>query len=155
MLPIKKLIVPTDFSPTSLVALRAACELAKTFESELIVLHVYPPFAAIYPEGYLAITDTANAELVSYLEKSLILQQEEAARLLGRPARRELISGKDFEEIVLFSQAEQADLIVIGSHGKGALSRFFLGSVTEKVLRRSRCNILVIRDDEAKKEDHT
>jgi nucleotide-binding universal stress UspA family protein len=152
MLPFKKIIVPTDFSADSLFALRAACELAKTFDAQLIVLHVYPPFATIYPEGYLAVTDTANAELVSYLEKSLILQQQEAEKLIGRPVRRELVSGKDFDEIVHFSQEEQADLIVIGSHGRGALSRLFLGSVTEKVLRKSRCHVLVVRDEEPPKK---
>jgi universal stress protein A len=151
MLPFKKIIVPTDFSATSLFALRAACELAKTFDAQLLVLHVYPPFAALYPEGYLAFTDTANTELVSYLEQSLILQQQEAEKLLGRHVQRELLSGKDFDEIVRFSEAQQADLIVIGSHGKGAISRLFLGSVTEKVLRKSRGHVLVVRDEEPKK----
>lgn len=145
MLSFKKILVPTDFSESSQRALNAACELAQRFDAELCLIHVYPPLMSAYPEGHLAINDNAHAELVKYLERSLEGVQKEAEARLGRKVSREILAGRDFEEIVRFARDEGTDLIVIGSHGKGALSRFFLGSVTERVLRKAPCNVFVVR----------
>lgn len=150
---IKKILVPTDFSESSTRALEAAVELAKRFESELCIIHVYPPMMSVYPEGHLAINDASHAELIKYLDKSLEGVQQEAEKLLGRKVKRDLLPGRDFEEIVGFSRDEGYDLIVIGSHGKGALSRFFLGSVTERVLRKSGGNVFVVRAPNAHSQE--
>jgi nucleotide-binding universal stress UspA family protein len=148
MLPIQKMIVPTDFSENSHRAMLAACELAKKFESELILVHVYTPVVAALPDGYLMMREGAQTELNRYIETTLTNAQKEAEAILGRPVRREMLLGRDFEEIAHFAEAEKADLIVIGSQGRGAFSRFFLGSVTERVLRKTNCNVLVIRHEE-------
>lgn len=145
MLPFKKILVPTDFSESSHRALVAACELARRFDASICMVHVYPPVLSTYPEGHLAINDTTHAELGKYLEKSLEATREEGERLLGRKVSAELAVGRDFEEIVRYATDGEFDLVVMGSHGKGVLSRFFLGSVTERVLRKSPCNVFVVR----------
>lgn len=122
-----------------------ACELARHFEAELCLLHVYSPMMGAYPEGHLPINESAHAEMTRYLDRSLEVVQQEAEKLCGRRVRRELVPGRDFEEIARFARQEGTDLIVVGTHGKGAFSRFFLGSVTERVLRKAPCRVLVVR----------
>jgi nucleotide-binding universal stress UspA family protein len=144
MLPFKKILAPTDFSASSNQALRCACELAKKFDAELILAHVYSPIVSIFPDGYFALPYGIQKDLNIYLEAAINKARLEAEHLMDRKVKVELLPGRDFDEIARYAKSEDCDLIVIGSHGRGAVSRFFLGSVTERVLRQASCHVFVV-----------
>ena len=153
MLPFKKILVPTDFSESSNKALRCACEFAKQFDAELVVAHVYSPIVSIFPDGYFALPYGIQQDVNVYLEAAIHKTKQEAELLLGREVRVELLPGRDFDEIARYAQSEGCDLIVIGSHGRGMVSRFFMGSVTERVLRQAPCHVFVVHSPPAPKPD--
>ena len=138
-LPKKSVVVPVDFSDSSIEAVRVALELAES-PSQVHVLYVTQPLHVAEP-GMLwgTITDdermkTATKALAERLEKEAFVGVSSKV-LLGPPAHR----------IADYAEEAQADLIVIPSHGRSGVTRFFLGSVTEKVLRMASCQVLVLR----------
>jgi nucleotide-binding universal stress UspA family protein len=70
----------------------------------------------------------------------------ERAREAGVAARGEVITGVAFERILDFAKRNAADVIVMGTHGREGLPRFFMGSVAEMVLRKSSCPVLIVRE---------
>jgi nucleotide-binding universal stress UspA family protein len=135
MLPIKTILHPTDFSEVSDAAFQLACALARDHKSRLVVLHVVPPpqshgevVARRQGEGY-------HADLGHMLERL----RPEGADL---PVERRLEDGDPAETILRVAGEETADLIVLGTYGRGALGKLLLGSVAEKVVRRAACPVL-------------
>lgn len=145
MLPIKRILCPTDFSEPSLEAVKAACELAEHFESEMCLAYVVPTIP-------LPTSDPAyDFELPEY-ERIL---HEDAVRKL-RNLREEVIKpgitaktivghGQAADEIVIIAEREKVDLIVIATHGSTGLRHFVFGSVAEKVVRLAPCAVLTVR----------
>ena len=141
-----RILVPIDFSETSLHALRLAVHEARTHGAELVLLHVGAVPWAIAPNP-----DLASPILVQWNDE--IAREHEAA--LRRVAREEVPSDIAVSTIVkegvpttaiLESIAETgADLVVMGTHGRRGLDRLFLGSVAESVLRESTIPVLVTR----------
>jgi len=146
MIELKKILVGTDFSPHASVALRHAAGLAKAFNSELILLNVVEPadmMTQLPPIGE------------SYFSPALIQAQEDYARQQGEealksighsPARFVLRQGSPFFEIIAAAKEEDVDLIVIGTHGRGAIAHMLMGSVAERVVRKAGCPVLVVRE---------
>ena len=141
-LPKKCIVVPVDFSDASFHAVGVALELAES-PSQVHVLYVTQPLHVAEP-GMLwgTITDeermkTATQALADRLEKDE-MPGVTSKVLLGQPAH----------VIAEYAKDVRADLIVIPSHGRSGVTRFFLGSVTEKVLRMAHCQVLVLRVDE-------
>jgi nucleotide-binding universal stress UspA family protein len=135
MLPIKTILHPTDFSDLSDAAFRTACALAGDHGSRLVVLHVVPPpqshgevIARRQGEGY-------HEDLRRLLER---VRPEDAALSV----ERRLEDGDPAETILRVAREEAADLIVLGTHGRGALGKMLLGSVAEQVVRRAPCPVL-------------
>ena len=139
----RRILVPMDFSEGSRFALRHAIELAKEFESEVIGLHVIEVAYGVGEMGYVIDAETLrgkmNEEAERMLNQTLSEQEYEPARGLVR-------TGVPYSEIVNVAEEESADLIVLGSHGRSGLSRFFLGSTSERVVRHAPCPVLVIRE---------
>jgi nucleotide-binding universal stress UspA family protein len=139
MLPIQTILHPTDFSERANYAFKLACSLARDHGARVVVLHVAtpPPVVAygemvteMHPEDYY---ERLRDELDKYVKNSADLQVE--VRLAeGDPAK----------EAVRVAKEIGSDLIVMGSHGKRALTRLLLGSVAEFVLRHARCPVLVL-----------
>ena len=143
-LPKKSVVVPIDFSEASFEAVRVALELVQS-PSEVHVVHVTQPLHVAEP-GMLwgTITDDERMKTATKaLTERLIKDDMEGVTskvLLGPPARI----------IAEYAEQAHADLIVIPSHGRSGVTRFFLGSVTEKVLRMAHCQVLVLRVPEDK-----
>ena len=146
MLPLKKIVCPTDFSKPSVEGLRIGLELAQKFEAELIVLYVIEPpgwSGQVYSPPVSNLTEIKAAikeETIKNLNK---LQSE----LIPEHVRYRLLTaeGKPAEEIVKLSVDESAGLIVIATHGYSGFHRFVFGSVTERVVRTSKCPVLTVR----------
>lgn len=140
-LNIRKVLVPLDFSDPSLQALQYARRFAAPSQAELVLLYVIEPVAYPAELGVVINLDADLAErALSELEK---LRQQ---HLGDYPATRNLVrSGVADAEIITTAKDEQADLIVIGTHGFSGLKHFLLGSTAERVVRDAPCPVLTVR----------
>jgi nucleotide-binding universal stress UspA family protein len=135
MIPIKTILHPTDFSESSDAAFRLACALARDHAGRVVVLHVVPP-----PQSHGEVVarrqdDGYHADLGRMLEG---LRPDDAALNV----ERRLEDGDPAETILGVARDEGADLIVLGTNGRGALGRLLLGSVANQVVRRAPCPVL-------------
>jgi nucleotide-binding universal stress UspA family protein len=141
-----KIIHPTDFSECAEQARVLAVDLARALGAELIFLHVAVD-AAPYREGFMSVPEMERffANQREWARQAL---EERATEARGRgvAALAHLVTGAPAKEIVEAARREGADLIVIGTHGRNALERFFLGSVADKVVRTAHCAVVTRRD---------
>jgi nucleotide-binding universal stress UspA family protein len=146
---IKKIIAGTDFSDESTAALAHAVAIAKQQGAELHLVHAvqpieltppYPP----YPIGAASLYAEQNQEIQENARKLL---DAEAERLEASGVRVNQSLSTDLPARSLVDAAEEleADLIVVGTHGRRGLSRFLLGSVAQHVVQRAHCDVLVTR----------
>lgn len=131
---IRRILVPTDFSPSSVRALPYAEEMARRFDAELVVLYV--DFAP-------SIYDPSEADVPA----SKAAVERAAAVLRGRGIRARALyrRGAAADEIVRGAADEHADLIVLATHGRTGLAHALMGSVAEAVVRRAACPVLTVR----------
>ncbi len=145
MLPVKKIICPTDFSEHSCEAVKAANELASLFVAELILVHIVKPI--VYPA-------IASQGIDSYVSASVTDAVGEADRKMDKIVR-EIISeevkrrsiihcGNPPEEIVRIASDENADVIVMGTHGLTGWRHLIFGSTAEKVVKQAPCVVITI-----------
>jgi nucleotide-binding universal stress UspA family protein len=147
MLPLKRILCPTDFSEPAKKALKTAIELAQHFSSVLLLVHIVPPVPVPYqplesPEpafdvtSYLQeLTDTSKTTLKNFADSHV--PQEV-------PTTLTVAAGDPAYEILRQAQELEADLMVIATHGYGGWRRFLFGSVAEKVVRQAQCPVLVV-----------
>jgi nucleotide-binding universal stress UspA family protein len=139
VLTVRTILHPTDFSEHSRPAFELACSLARDHGAELVVLHVAPPPLSLGSGGIpMAPVHEDLAELRARLE-----QVRPADDRVG--FRHRLAEGAAAAEILAAAADEQADLIVMGTHGRGGLSRLLMGSVAEAVVRKADCPVLTVK----------
>ncbi len=146
-LPYKKILCPIDFEDNSMAALESATEIARREGGTVYLLHIVPKL--VQPMGMPMETD-------------LYQVQEQAARTKLNEIARERLQGVAHELItcvgdpgpsILKTQRQLgADLIVAGTHGRRGLSRLFLGSVAEHVIREASCPVLTVHAPAAEGE---
>ncbi|MGE0362874.1 MAG: universal stress protein [Vicinamibacterales bacterium] len=140
-----RILAPTDFSDTSTIALRYAVTLAEAFHAQLHLLHVVERSIEQQWAGELAAVAALDVEsearAKSDAELATLLTRDERARLEARLVSR---TGTPFVEIVRYAQHEEIDLIVMGTHGRGAIAHLLIGSVAENVVRKARCPVLTV-----------
>jgi nucleotide-binding universal stress UspA family protein len=147
MLPLKRILVPTDFSEASYSAFGAAGELAEQYRAVIVLLHVIPPipvFAYDVPALDVSVySRTLHDAAVGHLH-ALISRNfppgvtVEPRVVLGDPARTIVKSAHD----------EGADMVVISTHGETGWRHTLFGSVTEKVVRLADRPVLVIQAEQ-------
>jgi nucleotide-binding universal stress UspA family protein len=141
----RRIVHPSDFSPASGPAFRLAVDVAKSMRAEMILVHVLTPVAPV-GEGY--ISPTAYAELERSVRST---GQRGLDRLLRRArqggvrARAMLLEGAPYQGIVRAAKSRRADLIVMGTHGRGGLAKLLLGSVAERVIAAASCPVMTVR----------
>ena len=135
----RRIIAPTDFQQGASLALNAACDLAEPLEAEVVLVHVIPPdaFAALTPGSSAA--EDARAAARMTLDAALA-----AARVRYGRTTTCLAEGPVADMILAVAASLEADLIVMGTHGRSGLRRAFLGSVAEQVLRASPVPVLTV-----------
>ena len=146
MLPIHKIVCPTDFSDPAYEGLKAAVELTEHFDAELILLNAVSPVpivsGAAGPTGFHL--PTIIKELQQAAENSMTdLIAEKIPKALK--TRSYVVQGKPADEIVRLADAENADMIVIATHGESGWQKFLFGSVAEKVVRTAECPVLTVQ----------
>ncbi|MGD8858452.1 MAG: universal stress protein [Myxococcales bacterium] len=144
MSQLKKILVATDFSDVSERALAQAVSLARTLGASIDVVHVYDVPAFNLPlEGAVMSTAAHEAELSDQAQASLDAVIERHAQD-GVAMHGTLRRGVPYQEIAAFAEAEGADLIVIGTHGRQGASHVLLGSVAERVVRIASCPVMTV-----------
>ncbi len=144
---IKRILVPIDFSEPSAHALAYAAKLARSTRAELVLLHVIDQ---TYLAGTVALR-RANPRLAELLEGQWRSAQAEMTRICarqrrtGRRVRALLRRGSPAAMIVNTAKREDADLIVMATHGRTGVAHLLIGSVAEKVVRTAACAVLTVR----------
>ena len=141
---IQKILVPYDFSQHSEHALDWAIGLAEKWRARLELLHVIhilPPVVDIAGDVYEHVEQAQLAAAQKHLETVLSTKAEDSSVLFDSHVRR----GVPFQAICDEAATQQADLIVMGSHGRTGLSHVFIGSVAERVIRHAPCPVLVTK----------
>lgn len=134
------ILVPTDFSTCSEKAVRRAIELARSLEGTVVLLHVVdttPLYVA--PEAPIV-----WSQYVDQIREDAESRVRALANELGI-ARFEVVEGRPAFAVLECAERIAPDLIVMGTHGRRGFSRFFLGSVAERVFRTAPCDVLVVR----------
>ena len=147
-MPIRKILVPIDFSEHSSKALDLAIELAKPLDAELVVLHCYQiqPMSistyglAIPPDFERSCRDAATRELDGWRERAVAAGVKCDAALAPHFAS---------EEIAKHAEEVGADLIVMGTRGLSGLKHVLAGSVAERTVRIAPCPVLTVKAEEA------
>jgi nucleotide-binding universal stress UspA family protein len=141
-----RVIVPTDFSPCAEEAWALARRLAAVCGSELVLVHVVVE-AAPYGEGAFTMERSRQLyEATRQWAADTLEKWVAEARDTGLRARAVLRSGAPHREIVALATDERADLVVMGTHGRGGLNRMLLGSVADRVVRLAPCPVLTVRE---------
>jgi nucleotide-binding universal stress UspA family protein len=152
MIQLKRILFPTDFSGASERAREYALVLAERFEAELHLLHVIHDWVERMPEFGMGLSVPAYAEQGPArrraLEESAIRQLTALTPSGWSEQHRVTIAikeGQPFVEIVKYAREHEIDMIVIGTHGRGAVAHALLGSVAERVVRKAPCPVLTVR----------
>lgn len=133
------ILVPTDFSDHSRFAIDHATALARNCGAELLIVHVKEDSAAYLEQGFDGIrTDDDDAQLNKLLSR---VKPSDLAVGYGHL----LLTGNAAEEIVRAARECNADMIVLGSHGRTGLTRLLMGSVAEAVIRNAGCPVLTVK----------
>ena len=142
---LKHILVPVDFSDSSIKALRYALAFAKEFKASLTLLHVafvQPEF--LTEEGSLAAKNFLYAE--AKRQSAILIREEVLER--GVEGTSVVLVGNPPDKIVKFAQEAKVDLIVLATHGRTGVKRFLMGGTTERVVRLAPCPVLVVRPRE-------
>jgi len=145
MIPMKKILVPIDFSDHSARALDYALELAQRFEGNVHLLHSYPihvgriaPYGMVVPESFdQECREAAEQHLEQWVERI-------AAQ--GIAVETTVTATLASEAIVQCAGEIEADLIVMGTRGLTGLAHVLLGSVAERTIRLAPCPVLTVKD---------
>ena len=144
---IRRILVPTDFSPASDAALAQARELAAALGASLRLAHVFEePFvaSAMGADGQMFLPAEMRSLAVSGAEGRLKERLEATIDTsLGHEAV--VLTGPVAGTIVDYAQGHAVDLIVMGTHGRSGVAHLLLGSVAEKVVRTAPCPVLTVR----------
>jgi nucleotide-binding universal stress UspA family protein len=143
MTQIRRVLWPCDFSAYSDRALRQALRLAARHGSTVVALHVIPTSLPA-PGRAGALTNPALLDPDVH-ERTLAALRRFVARAAPKiPVEAEVRDGAPARVILQRAAELPADLIVLGSHGRGGFEKWVLGSVTERVLRSARCPVLTV-----------
>lgn len=144
---IRTILVPVDFSVCSMLVTRQAAGLATRLGARLVVLHVaelpagLSPDTHVRPEG----VDTTAADYLCTDARERLAPFAEAARELGAAEELDVRFGPVVSTILRAADDTQADLIIIGTHGRTGLARIVLGSVAEGVAHRAHVPVMLVR----------
>ena len=137
MLPIQTIVHPTDFSANSQIAWEMACSLARDYKARLLLVHVEPPLPSFAELGAVPPEPVDRRALERQLAQ---IRPTDS----GLAVTRTLLDGDEASEINRFAEKVNADLIVMGTHGRTGLGRLLMGSVAEEVLRQAPSPVLTV-----------
>lgn len=142
-----RILYPTDFSEFSLHALPHVLGLADAFGASLSCLHVvdeaYQYWSSMGPESIPV--GPPPEDIVALAETRITAFVAEHFVDCSQPPTTCVRLGRPFAEIIGYAREIDADMIVMATHGRGAIAHMLLGSTTEKVVRKAACAVLTVR----------
>ena len=140
---IKKILLPVDGSENSVKAAKTCVEIAKPIGAKVTALF------AVDSTAYMSLPENIMWENVQVMlekeGKDALKDIKKIFKEKGVMLSTKLLEGGPASEIVNTADEENVDLIVMGTAGRKGLDRFFLGSVSEKVLRTASCSVMVVK----------
>ncbi len=149
MIAIRRILCPVDFSVSSNHAVNYAAAFASAYHAELHLIHVIHPPA--YGVGADGINIDVTAQVTEYIENTCrerVHELAETVRQTHPAVQEQVVAGVPFLEIIRAARAIQADLIVMGTHGRTGIAHALIGSVAEKVVRKAPCPVLTVKHPE-------
>lgn len=141
-----KILVALDGSEYSLKALGLAIDIAKKYQSQLLLVHVVMrQIYAINPPEAGILAGTAIVRELEAEGKAILAKGEETVKAQGLPVQTRLRQGVPAEELLRTAADEKVDLMVLGSRGLSQVKAFLLGSVSDKVSHHAKCPTLIVR----------
>jgi nucleotide-binding universal stress UspA family protein len=139
---IRKILVPTDFSAHADEAFRVAHTLARSLGAEVVVIHVARP-PAVVSEGGRLLVHPGEETAINLWDRFHGLQSADP----GVRVQHEVIVADNAGAGHILEMLDKlgCDLIVMGTHGRSWLKHFLFGSITEAVVRRARCPVMVVK----------
>jgi len=146
MTRVRRILFASDFSKASAKAFATALALAKANRATLTVLHVIVPFTPVVSEQYIGGTtlDQLNADARRWAQGQ-IGKLTDKAKKAGVRAVGLMLEGEPARHIVRAARSKRADLIVVGTHGRTGLNKFFVGSVAQRVIVTAPCPVVTVR----------
>src|SRR5262245_37242739 len=143
---LRRVLHPSDFSRASAGAFKRAMGLAKASRAELVLAHVMSLPVPMAGDGYIPpkIWEEMEASSRAYAQKQMDALVAKAKKA-GVRVKTLLLTGVPHERIVQAARSQRADLVVMGTHGRTGLQRFFLGSVAERVVASAGCPVMTVR----------
>lgn len=151
---LRRILVPVDYSACSRSALEHAAMLAKSFNATIDLLYVWEAPAFVAPEAMVGAAGTTQtlAQLASDQAQAAMREFVAQAREDGiEIANTRVEQGDPAHTIVALAEREGYDLIAMGTHGRSGFAHLLLGSVAEKVVRRSTRPVLTVRSAEGER----
>jgi nucleotide-binding universal stress UspA family protein len=146
MVVLKRILVATDFGEAADVALNYGRELARTFGASLEVVHVCDNSTARGrgADGFTVDFSNLQRELEAAAQRQLdaLLDEQDRTTLKARAVA--VVAATPAEAIVEHAKQARADLILMGTHGRGPVAHFLMGSVAERVVRIAPCPVLTV-----------
>lgn len=141
----ERILVPTDGSEYAETAAETAFELAVALEAAVTVICVIEagPLGSVTLPG----EEASATEILTERATTFVTRVAERGHAKGVDVSTDVCNGLPVEEILAYAEETNADLIVLGSRGRGGVSKLLLGSVTDGVTRRSDRDVLVVGDD--------
>ena len=140
----KTILVPIDFSPVADLVVENAEKMARAFDAEVCLIHIEAPEPEFvgYEVGPQTVRDAVAHEIKTDHERLHAIRDKMIED--GIQAKALIFQGVTVDKIVEEATKINADLIVMGSHGRGALLHLLLGSVSEGVIKNSTCPVVVV-----------
>lgn len=149
----KTIVALVDLSDLTFKVLKQAHKLAKAFDSQVIILHVVPKEPVMVDVGIVAqtILQDPSPELIQHHHAQLLEMRDSLVKF-GVHTTVQQLPGASVDRVLEETQKLQADLIILGSHHHSTIYNLLIGSVTEDVLKRAHCPVLVVPSDDAVKK---
>ena len=150
MIALKRILVATDFGEAAEVALNYGREFARTFGASLEVLHVAENIAnrGLGPDILAVDWSALQRDIEAAARRQLDELLDEEDRTMLRANTVFVIANTPALTIVEYARKSQADLILMGTHGRGGMAHLVMGSVAERVVRLAPCPVLTVRHPE-------
>lgn len=141
-LSLRRILLATDLSPATDLATDWAFELARRNETSLLVVSVIDPDDLVLPGGGFRL----RVDQVRDRRQAVAQRLVERGREIGVKVDFLVWTGSPGESIVAAAEAEAVDMVLVGAHTRGRLSRLVMGSVSEYVARHATCPVLIVRE---------
>lgn len=152
-MPIKRILVPVDYSSCSRASLQLAVELAQTFQATLDVVHVWDRPSYVSDVVMTTSEPVSGKSLIALIQENAQRDLDEFLRTTALPPGTtitgRLLSGDPASTLMHELKQKKCDLVVVGTHGRTGLAHMLLGSVAEKLVRLSPVPVLTVPDEAA------